>query len=193
MVRKHIISSLPMRNQNRGRRFPVILYLNRMYPVRLFRNKECKVMKEWEKSTITMNNYPSAPCTNSIKIDGVGWNNTHVITNLIPVLVCKHFNIIPPPSICSIPSCAPVAFLLFGSLTGLASAAMACKEWKVDPMRSHSFVPIWGAAGDSDRWRMSPPDLLTMKRWRKPIIYTDNNWMIVDEDEWGGTQDEARW
>ena len=32
---------------------------------------------------------------------------THVSTNLIPVLVCKHFRIIPPPSICSIPSSAP--------------------------------------------------------------------------------------
>ena len=32
---------------------------------------------------------------------------THVSTNLIPVLVCKHFSMIPPPSICSIPSSAP--------------------------------------------------------------------------------------
>jgi hypothetical protein len=92
------------------------------------------------------------------------------MTNLIPVLVCKHFNMIPSPSICSIPSSAPVEFLLFGSLTGLASAAMACKEWNVDPMRSHSLVPIWGAAGESDRCSMRPPDLLTMNRCRKPTM-----------------------
>lgn len=79
----------------------------------------------------------------------------------MPVLVCKHFSITPPPSISSIPSSAPAItfvgmitisekkillynalqkhsnrthelfspeFLLPGSFTGLASAAIACNE-----------------------------------------------------------------
>ena len=60
-------------------------------------------------------------------------------------------------------------FLFPGSFTGLASAAMAWSEWNVDPIRSQSFVLILGAAGPRGRWRMSPPDLLTMNRCRKPI------------------------
>ena len=47
---------------------------------------------------------------------------------------------------------------------------MACSEWNVDPMRSQSLVPILGAAGESERWRMSPPDLLTMNRCRKTMF-----------------------
>ena len=62
-------------------------------------------------------------------------------------------------------------FLFPGNFTGLASAAMAWREWKVEPIRSHSLVPIRGAAGPRGRWRMSPPDWLTMKRCRKPIIW----------------------
>ena len=63
-------------------------------------------------------------------------------------------------------------FLFPGNRTGLASAAIACNEWNVDPIRNHSLVSILGALGPSGRCRMSPPALLTMKRWRNPpIIY----------------------
>ena len=37
-------------------------------------------------------------------------NYTHVSTNFIPVLVCKHLRIMPAPSICSIPSSAPAKY-----------------------------------------------------------------------------------
>ena len=60
-------------------------------------------------------------------------------------------------------------FLFPGSFSGDASAAIACNEWKVDPILSHSFVPMRGAFGPNGRWWMRPPDLLTIKRWRKPI------------------------
>ena len=56
-----------------------------------------------------------------------------------------------------------------GSLSGLASAQMAWSEWNVEPIRSHSFVPIRGAVGPRGRWRMSPPALFTMKRCRNPM------------------------
>lgn len=95
---------------------------------------------------------------------------TYVSTNLIPVLVCRHFSMMPAPSISSIPSSAPDEFLFPGNFTGLASAAMACNEWNVEPIRSHSLVPIRGALGPRGRWRIRPPDLFTMKRWRKPIF-----------------------
>lgn len=116
---------------------------------------------------------------------------THVRTNLIPVLVCKHFSITPPPSISSIPSSAPATlcnmicdeawergdfliqngtdtkhtllvlifspgFLFPGNLTGLASAAIACNEWNVEPIRNQSLVLILGADGPKGRWRMRP-------------------------------------
>ena len=42
-------------------------------------------------------------------------------------------------------------FLLPGNRTGLASAAMAWRLWKVEPIRSHSLVPICGAFGPSGR------------------------------------------
>jgi hypothetical protein len=121
----------------------------------------------------------------------------HVKTNFIPVLVCKHFNR-TPPWISSMPSSAPAmnrekkrdinwvleiknrsqsmltfnshGFLFPGNRTGPASAAIACSEWKVLPIRSHSFVPMLGALGPSGRCRISPPDLFTMKRWRNPMI-----------------------
>lgn len=37
------------------------------------------------------------------------------------------------------------AFFPFGNRTGDASAAIACNEWKVDPIRNHSLVPSVGA------------------------------------------------
>ena len=61
-------------------------------------------------------------------------------------------------------------FLLPGNRTGPASAAMAWRLWKVEPIRSQSFVPIFGAFGPNERWWMRPPDLLTMKRWSGAIL-----------------------
>ena len=91
------------------------------------------------------------------------------------------------------------SFLLFSNRIGLASAAMACKEWKVDPIRSHSFVPILGVRGcccvwwwwfwrgfccwlieedeDDDvtngRCKINPPDLLTMNKCKKTMMVLD--------------------
>ena len=42
-------------------------------------------------------------------------------------------------------------FLLPGNRTGLASAAMAWRLWKVEPIRNHSLVPIFGAFGPNGR------------------------------------------
>lgn len=68
------------------------------------------------------------------------------MTNLIPVLVCKLRRTIPSAWISSMPSSAPKEFLFCGfNLMGDASAAIACNEWNVDPIRSHSLVPILGA------------------------------------------------
>lgn len=61
-------------------------------------------------------------------------------------------------------------FLFPGNLTGPASAAIACNEWNVLPILSHSLVPMFGAEGPRGRWRMRPPDLLTMNRWRNPMV-----------------------
>ena len=62
------------------------------------------------------------------------------------------------------------SFFPFGKRTGHASVAIACRLWKVDPIRSHSLVPILGAFAERGRCNISPPLLFTMKRCRKPIV-----------------------
>ena len=64
------------------------------------------------------------------------------------------------------------------AFTGLASVAMACREWNVDPMRSQSLVPMEGVRDQKAQWWMRPPDLFTMKRCRNPIgiLYYTNGW-----------------
>jgi hypothetical protein len=37
-------------------------------------------------------------------------------------------------------------------------------------------VPILGAVGPRERWRMRPPDLLTMNRCKKPISRNVNDY-----------------
>jgi len=92
--------------------------------------------------------------------------STYVTTNLTPVLVWRQHSINPDASIMLIPSSHSAESL---DLTGLASVAMACREWKVDPIRSQSFVPIVGARVPRARWWIRPPDLFTIKRCRYPI------------------------
>jgi len=53
-----------------------------------------------------------------------------------------------------------------GDWRGEAWEAMACREWKVDPMRRESFVFRGGEEGEKEVEYIKPPDLFTMKRWR---------------------------
>jgi hypothetical protein len=94
--------------------------------------------------------------------------------NFRPVGVWRQRRVKGPASIVSMPVEFVLGFeveLVFdGEGVGEAWEAMACKEWKVEPILRQSLVFSGGEVGEKDVEYINPPDLFTMNRWRNVIV-----------------------